>query len=748
IDTNDARLFFLGIRNPKKSKIDFYKKAFAVKDKAKVTVTIKLSADDRAYLEENFANGMFVDGFVYLNGKIDLSIPFLAFYGNWGDSSMFEPFDLIRYYHGSEDEWLYTLDIEENEFTNYFLTRTAGDSRKYYFLGNDYADDDEYIADRNAMKSDGSTEFYAAVLTLIRNAADLKLEVKNAETGEVYYSLDKGAVEAAFFYQPTMTWEGNRTQLPIGWKGTDAQGKPLADGTKVNITVTALPSYYLDESRVPGKGVTWTLPLTIDNQAPLAEVKDTGVRTDEQGNEIGTLSVDVLDDNYVAAVLVLDRSKSKILGRYAVNQTEPYSISEVTVDYPQSVFYVDVIDYAGNESLYRVNMSGNPDTNYAETISVSDEEVVLLKGNSYKVSAVVGPDTLVDDSVIWLSDDETVATVDENGIITGVADGETIVYAIANAPAADGSMVYAEIYVEVFSIPQQLEGFIWDTTNRPSFATFNTATLPEYEMLSDSFPQDFWSAAVVGDKIYASTQSDDQSDASLYAIDPANGFSTELVADGTTWFTDMAYSESTEYIYSTYGPFIMRSTTDGALSGYIDMRDYTDAYMVGVAYSFTTRYQRNPADWIYVIDEDGVIWQLLWVTNGMYGIMDASETGVTTEGGWYFDSLYITEDELVFYSLYDGSGASTMYLLFEEYDSAEGVSTFTPFELGRFEDGIWPVSGLLEWGGEIGNGAQTGSIDRVDQTLKTDLDNVTLYQQLEANDFSEIETLTREIIVK
>ncbi|MBP5160168.1 MAG: S8 family serine peptidase, partial [Lachnospiraceae bacterium] len=82
IDTNDARLFFLGIRNPKKSKIDFYKKAFAVKDKAKVTVTIKLSADDRAYLEENFANGMFVDGFVYLNGKIDLSIPFLAFYGN------------------------------------------------------------------------------------------------------------------------------------------------------------------------------------------------------------------------------------------------------------------------------------------------------------------------------------------------------------------------------------------------------------------------------------------------------------------------------------------------------------------------------------------------------------------------------------------------------------------------------------------------------------------------------------------
>ena len=70
---------------------------------------------------------MFVDGFVYLNGKIDLSIPFLAFYGNWGDSSMFEPFDLIRYYHGSEDEWLYTLDIEENEFTNYFLTRTAGD---------------------------------------------------------------------------------------------------------------------------------------------------------------------------------------------------------------------------------------------------------------------------------------------------------------------------------------------------------------------------------------------------------------------------------------------------------------------------------------------------------------------------------------------------------------------------------------------------------------------------------------------
>ena len=47
---------------------------------------INLSNEDRTHLDQ-FPNGMYVDGFVNLYSQdangIDLSIPFLAFYGDW-----------------------------------------------------------------------------------------------------------------------------------------------------------------------------------------------------------------------------------------------------------------------------------------------------------------------------------------------------------------------------------------------------------------------------------------------------------------------------------------------------------------------------------------------------------------------------------------------------------------------------------------------------------------------------------------
>ena len=64
---------------------------------ATVTVTMDLSKSDRAYLDGNFENGIYVDGFVYVReversteeGVIlenaDLSLPFLAYYGSWSE---------------------------------------------------------------------------------------------------------------------------------------------------------------------------------------------------------------------------------------------------------------------------------------------------------------------------------------------------------------------------------------------------------------------------------------------------------------------------------------------------------------------------------------------------------------------------------------------------------------------------------------------------------------------------------------
>lgn len=57
-----------------------------------ISLTLTLSGEEKKYLDDNFKNGMFVEGFIRLvsktEGQNDLSIPFLAFYGDWDDAPM------------------------------------------------------------------------------------------------------------------------------------------------------------------------------------------------------------------------------------------------------------------------------------------------------------------------------------------------------------------------------------------------------------------------------------------------------------------------------------------------------------------------------------------------------------------------------------------------------------------------------------------------------------------------------------
>lgn len=58
-----------------------------------LTVTVKLTDGDIAYLNQ-YENGIYVDGYVFLKsldeGGVDLSIPFLSFYGNWVTVPVFD----------------------------------------------------------------------------------------------------------------------------------------------------------------------------------------------------------------------------------------------------------------------------------------------------------------------------------------------------------------------------------------------------------------------------------------------------------------------------------------------------------------------------------------------------------------------------------------------------------------------------------------------------------------------------------
>ena len=140
--------------------------------------------------------------------------------------------------------------------------------------------------------------------------------------------------------------------------GLDAAGEPLPDGTKVHISMTAVPHYYraADGSysyEDLGPGATMTTPLTIDNTAPeILDVDISGVGEDR-------LTVTALDNEYVAAVAILNNAGTRMYTVETPNQTEHGIAISIELDLREVYgkgFLVAVYDYAKNRTVYKVEV--------------------------------------------------------------------------------------------------------------------------------------------------------------------------------------------------------------------------------------------------------------------------------------------------------------------------------------------------------------------------------------------------------
>ncbi len=413
-----------------------------VTDSTKINVQITLSDSDRAYLA-GFENGMYVDGFVYVKGNVDLSVPFLAFYGSWMDSSMFDNYDFMEAMHNKNYGGQTYVGMSKTNFLSVFPYGDFSSDNEMYYIPNLFTDDAQYIPDRNAISSVNGTALGSMYYTLIRNANRVIMTITDRNTGEKYFENTQYENYAAFIYQGQ--WQNTMEYQDLMWAGTDKDGNPLADDVEVDVTIEAVPSYYddvEDASTLTGKGLYITTPIAIDNTDPDI--------VDAYKLEDGRFEIVLQDNRYSAAVLVLDRN-GDILNKYSVNQTEKGAEVPVAIEAPQDVFYVEVFDYALNGSVYRFNNTGHADTKYVSEISVDQSEVTVRERGRVQVNATVGPNWLEEgyDEVEWSSEDTKIATVNQNGVITGVKEGETVVKVTTVYTDEEGNHLTAEVKVTV-----------------------------------------------------------------------------------------------------------------------------------------------------------------------------------------------------------------------------------------------------------------------------------------------------------
>lgn len=326
-----------------------------------VEATIILPKDVKNMLDENYENGAYIEGFVYLHNVADEegnilsshSIPVLGFYGNWTDASMY---DVL-----TRSEYQYKTDIRSSYLptygnTNFLSISYEGDTAEYYLEGNPLLTDSTYLPERNAINSDRRDKLTSLTYSNIRNAIDSKIIITDAESGELYMEKEYGTVDAAYFSDRAYSWQATTKKINVNWCGTDADGAILPEGTKVNVSLVLAPEYYLNEDGTCrwedlGEGAYMTTPVTIDNTSP--EITSVLVNKVD-----GTLDVTAQDNQYIAAIALFDNSGTKMIAGSTPNQMvageeEKIALSLDTL--PGSKFLVQVVDYAMNITTYRID---------------------------------------------------------------------------------------------------------------------------------------------------------------------------------------------------------------------------------------------------------------------------------------------------------------------------------------------------------------------------------------------------------
>ncbi len=391
--------------------------------KAEVTVTIAVSAEAAAAMEaQGYTKGFYMEGFVYAEALADSegtvgashSIPLLGYYGNWTDPSMFENNSYLDYAYDTLGRPSHVNDSA----TNILSWAPVGYNAGLYYSGNIYGspdgfNDSRYLEERNAIASNGTSqwELYAVYPTLLRNAADYKVTISDSDTGEVYYFNDfEGDMDyllASFYYTNNAQWYNATTDNPVdltGWDMTDANGEPLAEGTRFTIEVAAAPDYYLQEdgtvdwSQV-GEGAYLYYSFTVDNTKP--ELLPEGLKLDGD-----TLTYTVQDNRHIAAVILLTGDAADLVS-YSFPDMDAEDAGKAVTGKLDLTGYreqygnkaaIAVCDYAGNESYYAINLGGEG-ASYGSLVGFRyDEEgysgswVAFSEGVSKNESALFGSD--------------------------------------------------------------------------------------------------------------------------------------------------------------------------------------------------------------------------------------------------------------------------------------------------------------------------------------------------------------------
>jgi uncharacterized protein YjdB len=247
-------------------------------------------------------------------------------------------------------------------------------------------------------------------------------------SGENIISVKGGTTQLTTTITPTnagnktLTWTSNDNAIAT----VDNTGlvTAKADG---NVTITA--------TATDGSGVTKSYSVGISGQA---DVKATGI-TIAGTNTISTKSGTTQLSATVAPANTTDKTVTWSSSDNAIATVDNTGLVTAKTDGNVTIT-ATANDGSGIKNTYSVSITGQtvaPTDIKATGITIAGTNTISTKSGTTQLSVTVAPDNTTDKTVTWSSSDNTIATVDSNGLVTAKANGSVVIKAKAN----DGSNI-------------------------------------------------------------------------------------------------------------------------------------------------------------------------------------------------------------------------------------------------------------------------------------------------------------------
>ena len=304
-----------------------------------------------------------------------------------------------------------------------------------------------------------------------------------------------------------------RCTVSVTSGGIDITGIALDKSTatvRVNETVTLTP--VIVPSTAADKTVTWT-----SSNTNIATVNTSGI---VRGISTGTITITATAANGMTAkcsVIVepagvevtgisLDKSSDSVaIGEYTrlTATITPSNATDKTVTWTSSNTNVARVSdgYVFGVAAGSVTITAKTVNGYTRTcsvtvtasttsgvtgVSISPTSTQTVTAGSYiTLTAIISPSSASDQTVIWVSSDTTIATVNTSGRVTGVAAGKATIFAIASnrqyatryVTVTDGTTEVLGVNLSSTAATINVGGSVTLTpTVNPSNATYKTVT--------------------------------------------------------------------------------------------------------------------------------------------------------------------------------------------------------------------------------------------------------------------------------